>query len=173
MAIERELFLNILEDSFSAYYDIFHQDHPELPLVFRGDYEKREGKYWLMKSIPIWSSETGEFVYVFSADSFDPALAERCMQFALDDGLPRVKPHKDHQHTDIKLILIADHVDEATRRTVEKMKFTKSYHHSLWGFTNLLTAAVDLSQGKSYQNKAGYALEKYFRKLFDIRKEEG
>ncbi len=173
MAIQREEFLKILEDSFSAYYNIFPQEHPELPLAFRGDYSKHDERYWLMKSVPIWKNDTGEFVYVFSAEGFSPDLAEKCIAFALEDGLPRVKPHKEHHHTDVKVILIADSLDDQTRKTVQKKSFTKSYHFSLWGFTNLLTAAVDLSQEKAYPNKEGYALEKYFHKLFDVRKEEG
>ena len=173
MEIQREEFLKILEDSFTAYYNIVPQEHPELPLVFRGDYLKRDEKYWLTKSIPIWSNECGEYAYVFSAESFSPELAKACIDFSLEDGLPRVKPHKEHQHTDIKVILIADSLDEQTRKTVQKSSFTKNYHFSLWGFTNLLTAAVDLGQEKAYPNKEGYALEKYFRKLFDVRKEEG
>ena len=93
--------------------------------------------------------------------------------FALEDGLPRVHPHKEHQHTDIKVILVADHFDAETRKLVQKKSFSKSYHFSLWGFSNLLTAAVDLGEGKAYPNKVGHDLEKFFRKLFDLRKEEG
>ncbi|MBQ6273553.1 MAG: hypothetical protein IJK63_04955 [Oscillospiraceae bacterium] len=173
MSMDREQFLNILEDSFTAYYDIEEQENPELPLVFRGDYRKREERYWLTKSIPIWGNETGEYAYVFSAERFTPELAEKCIAFALEDGLPRVKPHKEHQHTDIKAILIADHFDEETRKLVQKKSFTKNYHFSLWGFSNLLTAAVDLGERKAYPNKVGHDLEKFFRKLFDLRKEEG
>ena len=173
MPIERQSFLTILEDSFSAYYDIVPQEHPTLPMVFRGDYLKRDERYWLMKSIPIWASETGEFAYIFSAEQFSPELAKACIDFALEDGLPRVKPHKDPQHTDIKVRLIADSAQEETRRLVQKSSFTKNYHHSFWGFSNLLAAIVDLQEKKTYPNKAGYALEKYFRKLFDVRKEEG
>ncbi len=173
MAIERELFLKILEDSFCAYYDIVPQEHPELPLVFRGDYKKVDEKYWILKSIPIWTNEAGEYVYLFAAESFTPEMVKACVDFALQDGLPRVKPHKEHQHTDIKTVFVADCTDEATRKAVQNLRFTKSYHFSLWGFTNLLSAIVDLHEEKSYQNKAGYALEKYFRKLFAVRKEEG
>lgn len=173
MEIEREEFLKILEDSFSAYYNIVPQEHPELPLVFRGDYRKLDQKYWLAKSIPIWNNESGEYAYVFSAESFSPQLAERCIAFSLEDGLPRVHPHKEHQHTDIKVVLISDHFDEEARKLVQKKSYSKSYHFSLWGFTNLLTAAVDLSERRAYANKAGNALEKFFRKLFDVRKEEG
>ena len=173
MSMDREQFLKILEDSFTAYYDIEEQENPELPLAFRGDYRKRDEHYWITKSMPIWGNETGEFAYVFSAERFTPELAERCIAFALEDGLPRVKPHKEHQRTDVKVILVADRFDQETRKLVQKKSFSKSYHFSLWGFSNLLTAAVDLGEEKAFPNKAGYSLEKYFRKLFDLRKEEG
>ena len=173
MSIERDVFLKILEDAYSAYYTIVPQESDELPLVFRGDYKKQDEQYWLTKSVKIWTNETGEFAYVFGAERFTPDLADRCIAFALEDGLPRVKPHKDHHHTDIKVVLVADSFDAETRKLVQKKRFSKSYRFSLWGFTNLLTAAVDLSEGKAYANREGYALEKFFRKLFDVRKEEG
>ncbi len=173
MAIERELFLKILEDAYSAYYTIVPQENAELPLVFRGDYKKQDERYWLTKSVKIWENETGEFAYVFAAESFTPELADKCIAFALEDGLPRVKPHKNHHHTDIKVILVADRFDAETKKLVQKKHFSKSYHFSLWGFTNLLTAAVDLNEGKARANREGYALEKFFCKLFDVRKEEG
>ena len=170
--MERERFLEILKDSFSAYYDIVPAENDKLPLAFRCDYSKHDERYWLTKSIPIWRNDTGEFAYVFSAPSFEESLIERCFAYALEDGLPRVKPHKEHQRTDIKVILIADHFEKAQRDLVQKKSFTKSYHFSFWGFTNLLAAAVDLGEERSFSNKAGYALDKYFRKLFDVRKEE-
>ena len=63
-------------------------------------------------------------------------------------------------------------LDEATKKAVTKRSFSKSYHFSLYGYSNLLTAAVDLSTGKTVTNRAGNDLAKYFRKLFDARKGE-
>ena len=99
--MERELFLEILKDSFSAYYDIFPAEIDTLPLSFRGDYRKREERYWLTKSIPIWGNETGEFAYVFSAESFDPSLAEACIDWELEDGLftNMCSSHRHHKRT--------------------------------------------------------------------------
>lgn len=170
MNIERTDFMEVLKDSYSAYYTIADPETEELPLVFRGDYFKRDMHYWFTKKAVVWDNQTGEFAYAFSAESFTPELAERCIDYALEDGLPRVQPGKDHYHTDIKVLLIADTVSEETKKLVQKKSFTKNYNHSLWGFTNLLVAAVDLSGKKTYTNKAGNALVKYFRKLFDARK---
>ncbi len=173
MAIDREAFLAVLEDSYSAYYTIFqNEDRTELPLAFRADYSSRDEKYWLTKSVKIWGNETNEFAYIFAAPAFDPALADRCMDFVIADALPRVKPHSEHQYTNFKAVFIADSFDEATKKAIMKRSFSKSYRFSLHGYSTLLTAAVDLSEEKTVTNKAGYEMAKYFRKLFDARKGE-
>lgn len=173
MAIERETFLAVLEDSYSAYYNIIRNEElTELPLIFRADYFSRNEKYWITKSVKIWGNEINEFVYIFSAPTLDAATAEACMDYVLADALPRVKPHSEHQYTNFKAIFVADHLDEATKKAVQKRSFSKSYHFSLHGYSTLLTAAVDLSTSKTFTNKAGYEMAKYFSKLFDARKGE-
>ena len=171
MALDRETFLAVLEDSYSAYYNIFpNEGMTELPLVFRGDYFSRNEKYWFTKSATIWGNETNEYAYVFSAPSFDVETAERCMDYVLADALPRVKPHKEHQYTNFKAVFVADSFDEAARKAIEKRNFSKSYQFSLHGYSTLMTAAADLSRGEATTNKAGHELVTYFRKLFDARK---
>ena len=167
MRIEREKFLNTLADSFSAYYDLhMAEGEQELPLSFRADYFSRAERYWLTKNITIWGNETNEFAYVFSAPSFDQALAARCIDYALDDGLPMVKPHKEHQYTNIKVILLADSVEQDVARYVKKRSFSKSYKFSLYGFSTLKSAIVDLGSQKTVTNSAGHELVSYFSKLF-------
>ena len=176
MAIERQEFLEILRDSYSAYYNIIPPEQAaapaDLPLIFRADYFSRLENYWFVKSMPVWGNETNEYAYVFSAPAFDRALVDRCVDFAIEDMLPRVKPHKEHQYTDVKAIFVADGFDETVRKAVQARSFTKNYKFSFHGFTRLHTAAVDLSESKAYTNKAGYALADYFKKLFASRTEK-
>ena len=171
VAFDREAFLNVLEDSYSAYYNIVKEGFSEsLPLVFRADYFKRDERYWLTKSVKYYGNETNEMVYVFTAPVFDRAAAAECIQFAMDDGLPRVKPHKEHQYTNIKVIFLADDFSEDALKEIESRKFQKSYHFSLWGYTNLITAAVNVKEEKTWTNAAGRDMKKYFTKLFTAQK---
>ena len=83
MAIPRLTFLDILKDSYSAYYSI--HDNPaelktELPIAFRADYASRDERYWLTKSVKMWGNEKNEYAYVFAADSFTPEEAEACLK---------------------------------------------------------------------------------------------
>ena len=70
----------------------------------------------------------------------------------------------------MKVLFVADCFAPEVIRQITGKKFNKSYKFSLHGFTMLKTAAVDLSQEKAFPNKAGYELEKYFRKLFASRR---
>ncbi len=171
MTMDRETFLAVVEDSYSAYYTIRRdEDLTELPLAFRADYYSRDERFWLTKSVKIWGNETNELCYVFSAPRFDRDTVERCLDFVIEDAQPRVKPHKEHQYTNFKAVFIADSYDEDAKTAVKKRRFTKNYKYSLHGYSVLLTAAVDLSDCSTVTNKAGYPLVKYFRKLFDARK---
>lgn len=173
MAIEREKFLEILRDSYSAYYNVVDTDAPaDIPLAFRADYFSRSEKYWLNKKNVIWGNETNEYAYIFSAPEFTKELIEKCTDFALDDGLPRVKPHKEHQYTNVKVVFIADRLDEKEVKPLTKKEFSKSYRFSLHGFTNLLSGAVDLETQRTYTNRAGHSLEPFFNKLFAAREEK-
>lgn len=167
MSIERDKFLETLADSFEAYYDLHPAEGTSgLPLAFRADYHSRAERYWLSKNIPIWGNETNEFAYIFSAPSFDVEQAGKCIDYALESALPMVRPHKEHQYTNIKVILVADSVGGDTAGYVKKRSFSKNYKFSFHGFSTLKSAIVDLGTGKTVTNSAGHELVGYFSKLF-------
>ena len=173
MAFDRNDFLQLLEDSYTAYYNIIKEGLPAtLPIAFRADYFQRGEKYWISKKIPIWGNETNEYCYVFSRSSFDGAQVKECTDFALDDGLPRVKPHKEHQYTNVKCIFIADSLTDEAIKEIKHRNFQKSYNHSLWGYTNLLSAGVSLENEKVYVNRAADDMKRYFKKLFSAQKKK-
>ena len=172
MSVERGIFLKVLKDSYSAYYDIAEDVQTELPLAFRADYRLRDERYWLTKKVPIWGNEKNEYAYIFSAPSFDSALAGACVEYAWTDGLPRVKPHKEHQYTNIKVILVADAWEQNVLEQLQREKRSKSYKFGLHGYSDLLLGGVVLSEQKTYTNQAGHELVPYFRKLFAARDEK-
>ena len=175
MAIDRATFLEIVTDAYSAYYTILpvEEGQEELPLAFRAEYKVSDEQFFFVKSAKIWKNEKHEYCYVFSAPSFDPSLAKKCIDFSLREMLPKVKPHKEHQYTNCTVILIADSLDDETVKTVRKSRFSKSYGPlSTHGYTELLCAAVDLGARKTFANRVGKNLEEFFSKLFALRSED-
>lgn len=175
MAIDRTTFTEIVKDAYSAYYTILPAENEEddLPLAFRAEYRVRDEQYFFVKSANIWGNEKVEYCFVFSAPHIDAATAERCIDRSLQEMLPKVKPHKEHQYTNCKVILIADTLGEDVAKLVRGKKFSRSYGpFSTQGYTELLAAAVDTGSEKTYTNRMGRDLEKFFGKLFALRHEE-
>ena len=172
MAIPRSEFIEVLKDSYSAYYfihDNAEELNTELPLAFRADYLARDERYWLTKSVKIWGNEKNEYCYVFAADAFSPETVEQCMDWAWQDGMPRVKPHSEHQCTNIKVIFVANSVNDETVKAVQKKSKTRNYKFGLHGYSNLLTGITDLGTEKTVTNREGHELVPYFKKLFAAR----
>ena len=167
MTHDRASFLQTLKSSYEAYYNL-HEDYPSdgLPLAFRADFFSRDERFWITKSIPIWANETNEYLYLFSAAEYTPELVDKCIDFALNDGLPLVKPHKEHQYTNIICVFIGDNISDECAKAIKARSFNKSYNHSLHGFTMLKSIAVDLSTEKLVTNSAGHDLKSFYKKLF-------
>ena len=165
MAIDRATFLEIVKDAYSAYYTILpvEEGQEELPLAFRAEYNVRDEQYFFVKSANIWKNEKHEYCFVFSAPSFDPALAEECIDFSLKEMLPKVKPHKEHQYTNIKTLFLASSFTEDALQEIRRRKFQKSYGFlSTEGYSNLITTAVDVNDERVWTNSAGRDMKKYF-----------
>ena len=61
MAIERNTFLEVLKDAYSAYYSIVPAEEGEEPLSFRAEYRSRDESYFFVKSANIWGNEKNEY----------------------------------------------------------------------------------------------------------------
>ena len=169
MRIERGRFIDVLKDAYSAYYDLTESVETALPLAFRADYKDRDEQFFLVKSAKLWANEKNEYAYIFSAPSFDAAMIRACADYALADGLPRVRPHKEHQCTNVKLVFVADEAGEEAQKAVKSLRYSKSYRLGLWGYTNLLAGIVDMQSKKTVTNPAGHELAPFFAKLFAVR----
>ncbi len=173
MIADKESFLADFKESFTIYYDVFPAEaSEELPLQFRADYHSRGEKYILVKEAQIWAAETNEYVYVFYAPSFDADTVRRCIDHALEDGLPRIKPHKEHMYTYIVAEFIADELGEDIKKVIKKSRFYKNYKLSLHGFSALKAAGLDLGTEKIVTNKIGHDLTKFFKAFIKKHQEK-
>lgn len=167
MTRDRKEFIDFLKRSYAIYYDLFpNEATDDLPLEFRADFHSLGESYFLVKSAKIWTSETNEYVYVFSAPAFDGDAIKRCVDYALEDGLARVTPSKDHQYSNVITVFVADEIAPEVRKAISKLKFSKSYRMSLYGFSLLKAGFIDLSKSDYGTNAAGHDLTEFFKKLF-------
>ena len=153
----------------TCYYLLPEEENGEIPLAFRADFHSRGEKYFLIKPAKIWSNETNEYVFVYSAPWFDREMIDRCVQYALDTALPLIHPHAEHNYSNVHTVFVADTVSEEVRRHIRKVRFSKSYRMNLHGFTILKAGWIDLQSSAYGTNRDGHDMNKFFKELFTDR----
>lgn len=171
MAWDRAELLDKLRASYEYYYDIADGDMgSELPLLYTATFHVRSEGYVLIKKAKIWAAETNEYAYIFSVPVLDAETASRCIEYALNDGFPKIAPYPEHRESYIIALFVADVIDEEAVKIIRSRKFYKSFKLGLWGWMALRTAAVGLEKELIVTNKAGGNLVSFFRKLLRSEK---
>lgn len=171
MAWDRAALLEKLRESYEYYYDIGDGDAGSgLPLLYTATFHMRSEGYVLIKRAKIWAAETNEYAYIFSMHELDAETASKCIEFALNDGFPKIKPDPEHRESYIIALFVADVIDEEAAKIIRSRKFYKSFKLGLWGWSALRTAAVGLEKELIETNKAGSNLVSFFRKLLRSEK---
>ncbi|NCB50459.1 MAG: hypothetical protein EOM54_01070 [Clostridia bacterium] len=173
MSFDRAAFLDKLRDSYEYYYDVKTLDPDEnsdVPLVISAEFHARDEGYVLTKQVKIWAAESNEYVFIFSAPSFDGDTACHCIDYALADGMARIKPHSEHRNSFIIAIFIADAFDFTVQKEICKRKFDKSYKMGFHGWSALKTAAVDIEKEMIATNRPGEDIGKFLKKLLRSEK---
>ncbi len=170
MAFDRNQFIEDLKGSYEMYYDLLPGDeNGDLPLAFRADFHSRGEKYFLIKPAKIWSNETNEYVFVYSAPWFGTDMIDRCVQSALDTALPLIHPHAEHNYSNVHTVFVAENASEEGCRHNPRLRVCKNYRVNLHGFTILKAGWIDLQESAYGTNRDGHDMNKFFKELFADR----
>lgn len=163
MPVSRETMLAKLRDAYTVYFDeeALSGDMPHLAACYA--FHSSNECFVLSKKAKLWSAETNEYVYVFSLPRLDARTYASCRELAREKGMSRVRPHIDHRSSSITAVFICDSMDSDAAAELEKTRFHKDFLFSLHGWTDLRTAAVELTTGKVAVNRAGKELKDFMR----------
>lgn len=153
--------LNSLIKSYSDYFDI-RLDTDILGEHFsaEADFYSRSERYAMVKSAKIWGVETYEYVFISVLENLDMEKYESLKKAALETGLSRIRPHKEHMYTYVTLCIVAENIDADVRRAIAKTRFRKNYKLTFHGWMEFRVATRELSSGAIYHNNGGRALKK-------------
>ena len=166
MIKDRSAILEKLFVSYAVWYDVSHGDMGSgLPLEAMCLHRSRSEKYVLSKKAKLWAVEVDDYLYLFSMPSLGKEQAEACVLFAIEDALPRVKPHKEHMYSFITVVFVADEAEEDALKHVRRRKFFKSYKWGFYGSSPLKTAALDIGREKIVSNNMGKDLIKQIKNI--------
>ena len=166
MIKDRALILERLFRSYNGWYDVLLGDMDSgLPLQALCMYHSRSEKYVLSRRAKLWAVEANDYLYLFSMPCLGKNQAEDCISFAIQDALPRVKPHNEHMYSFITTVFVADEAEQDALSFVRWRKYTKSYKMGFYGSSPLKTAALDIGKEKIVVNNMGRDLRKQIKNI--------
>ncbi|MCD8084042.1 MAG: hypothetical protein LUE86_11180, partial [Clostridiales bacterium] len=151
--------LRAVTHSFERYYNV-RRENVTYPFAAEAEFHSHDENYYLIRSLKLFESESKEYIF-FAAE--DELTAERLVsldQIAWGEGLSRVKPREGHKSTDVALIVLAEHVEDAVWKQTPKLRHYKSYRFSLYGWSQYRLAVIEISSGRVATNRRGRDLRK-------------
>lgn len=167
MAVKnRQQLHETLLNSYSQYYDLYPaQEDTGLPMFARAEYHSFSERYVLTKEAKLYGMENHEYAYFFSTPELDRETAEKCIDHALADGLPRVKPHPEHMNSDIGVVFLADSITPDAAAYLKRRRYYKSYRFTLQGWSRLKILAADLGKESVLSNGDAKKEKKSLKKI--------
>lgn len=163
---QREALEKRLTDSYRAYFDV-EPIEDDSTLKVRCAYHSRSSQYVLVKKAELWAAENHEYLYLHSLPQLTCGEVERIVNDVLEDGMPRIHPHKEHMYTYLTALILCDQADPDAIAFLKKVKKRREFKLSLHGWMELRIATVDCSTGEIATNRCARDMVKSLRPFVD------
>ena len=144
---------------FADYYNV-NTDDPGEPFAAEAEFCSHNEQYYLIKAAKVADINMNEYVYFAECDKLGNADFLRLDSTAWERGISKARPGYDHKNTDVTLIIIADSIEEDTKKLIRKTRHSKSYRFGFYGYSNYRLVAIECSSGKAFYNHRGQSLKK-------------
>lgn len=151
--------LKKLLSSFERYYTI-ETENVTPPFNAQAEFKVHGEQYVLLKIAKIAEMDSRDYVYFKLDENLSTEKLQSLAQTAWDAGISKVVPYSGHRNSDITLVILADTIDEDTKKLIKTIKYYKSYKFSFWGWSHFRLVAKELSSNKIYYNRFGQDLKK-------------
>lgn len=155
-----EIVERILQNN-EAYYNVTRvEEKLEVPLVARCDFFESVEKYLISKKAELYTTQSEEFLYIFSINHLDMELYTKCKEYALEDAMPRMNIGPDHMCSVVGYHFIVDTYDEDVEKAIKKCKIYKSFRFSLHGWMSGRMALIGVKDKVFISNPEGHSMAK-------------
>ena len=156
MEMTKQERLERLLNAYSHHYDIERDvviDGVSFPAM--AIYYLRDENYLITKKHVLNAVENHEYVYFYLTDHLDAETLKNKIDFTRNDGLGRIKPHKEHMSSMVTMVILADTIDPEAKALLKKTRFRKNYRLALHGWMEYQIAAMEISTDSFLSNPAG------------------
>jgi len=169
----KEALLARLLESYSAYFDITHMDETACGGLCKAlaAYHSFMEKYVLIRKARLWAAHAHEYIFLFTLERLDMAAFERIRDYFMEEGtrLTMEKVDSEHMYTYVTPLILADTVEEEARRALKRFRYYKSFKLSVYGWTTVRLAALEVGTGKLTCNYQGREVGKFVNKIYKER----
>ena len=156
MEMTRQEGLEKLIKAYSHHYDIERDvtveggSFPAMAIFFL-----RDENYLITRKHVLNAVENHEYVYFYLTEHLDAETLREQINITREDGLGRIRPHKEHMSSLVTLVILADTIDEEAKKLIQKTRFHKNYRLALHGWMEYQIAAMEISTNSFLSNPAG------------------
>jgi len=156
MEMTKQERLEKLLNAYSHHYDIVRDVKVEGGEFPAGAiYYLRDENYLTNKKHVLSAVENHEYVYFYLTEHLDAATLEHQIEISRNDGLGRIRPHKEHMSSMVALVILADTIDPEAKELIKKTRFRKNYRLALHGWMEYQIAAMEILTKHALSDTAG------------------
>ena len=171
MEMTKQERLEKLLNAYSHHYDIVRDVKVEGGEFSAGAvYYLRDENYLITKKHVLSAVENHEYVYFYLTDHLDAATLAHQIEISRNDGLGRIRPHKEHMSSMVALVILADTIDPEAKELIKKTRFRKNYRLALHGWMEYQIAAMEISTNSFLSNPTGRGARKILEGNFAPKK---
>ena len=150
--------------AFEQYYTVI-KDCVEPPFSAEALFSSFGEQYFLVKELKLSEIDSHEHVYFLCQKNLTSENLEHYSALAWEKGTSNVKAYYGHRNSDITLIVSAEKFDEDVLKSAKKIRFSKSYKFSLFGWSNFKLAAYELEGKRTASNRLGKDFVRIFNNI--------
>lgn len=154
----------VLDNLILQYEGYFNIEQPytygNRVILAYAHFVQRMEKYVLVQRAKLYATESFEHVFIVHASNLSEEVWEAEKTFIINAESDYVAPHSEHMYSYMTLILLCDHIDEAVKHKIKRLRYTKNYHMALHGYSTVRVAALDISNDMIITNAQGKELRK-------------
>lgn len=155
--MELSTYIDLIQDRLTAYFDIYRPfEYHEKSFDLYAKSDMRNERYFASKKIKVYAIENKEHVFIQFIKTPSLKVVDDFWETMVKAAEELPEPHDEHMSTIINGVLVTPNgVDAEIQRTVEKMKYEKSFLFGLKGWVYIRLAVVDLAAETLVHNKRG------------------
>lgn len=165
---DRDLLKDILE-YYKGYYDVSVEKREDVPLCATAVFHQLNEKYVLTKKANLWRTQVHEYVYFFAVDCLQREEYERCLQYAHQDGMQKIKPGPEHMYSFITAVFLCNHAEKDAEKAAKRCSIHKDFKWSFHGWMDVKTVILNKGEGAVVTNRCGRDLIKLFQKFLQSK----